>query len=87
MERIIDFESVIDALKNYQLVVIQSPLLTNFSIKDNKVLVKTINAQYLISFKEFEELFMHSIFYYYELKQSVQIENEKDEEYYAFKHK
>lgn len=87
MEKVCDFDSVITALKNYQIIVIQNPISTHFSIKDNRVQVKTYNAQYLISFKEFEALFKHSIFYYYERKQQSEIETFKDEEYYAFKHK
>jgi len=87
MEKINDFESVINILKNYQVVEIGAPVKTNFSIRNNKIFVKTNNAQYFISLEEFEALFKHSIFYYFEQTQSVEIETSKDDEYYAWKHK
>lgn len=87
MEKINDFESVITALKNYQVVEIGSPIKTNFSFRNNMIFVKTNNAQYYISLEEFEVLFKHSIFYYFEQTKSVEIEISKDDEYYAWKHK
>lgn len=87
MEKINDFESVLNTLKNEQVVLIESPIRTNFSLRNQKVFVKTIHAQYFISVEEFEELFKHSIFYLYESKQNSEVEILKDEEYYAWKHK
>jgi len=87
MEKINDFDSVINILKNYQVVEIGAPVKTNFSLRNNKIFVKTSNAQYFISLEEFETLFKNSIFYYFEQTQSIEIETSKDDEYYAWKHK
>lgn len=87
MEKINDFETVITALKNYQIVETVNPVKTNFSLRNNKIFVKTYNAQYFISIEEFEVLFKNSIFYYFEQSQSLEIETSKDDEYYAWKHK
>jgi hypothetical protein len=87
MEKINDFESVITALKNYQVVEIGNPVKTNFSLRNNKIFVKTNNAHYSITLEEFEALFKNSIFYYFEQTQSSEIETSKDDEYYAWKHK
>lgn len=87
MEKINDFESVIIALKNNQVIMIHSPISTNFTLRDKKICVKTENAQYYLSLDEFKKLFEHSIFFYYERKLTSEIETQKDEEYYAWKHK
>jgi len=87
MEKISNFELVIYALRNYQSVMIQTPQQTSFVLKGEKIVVKTDNAQYTLNLLEFEELFINSIFYYVEHKETVEIEIQKDDEYYAWKHK
>lgn len=87
MEKVNDFESAILSLKNNQVIMILSPISTNFSLRDNRIFVKTENAQYYLGFDEFKKLFEHSIFFYYERKLTSEIETQKDEEYYAWKHK
>lgn len=87
MEKINDFESVLVSLKNNQVIMIVSPISTNFSLRNNKIFVKTENAHYYLSFDEFKKLFEHSIFFLYEQKLTSEIETQKDEEYYAWKHK
>lgn len=87
MEKINNFELVLYALRNYQSVMIQNPQQTSFVLKGDKIVVKTDNAQYTLNFKEFEELFINSIFYYVEHKDNIEIEIHKDDEYYAWRHK
>lgn len=87
MEKISNFKLVIFTLRNYQSVIIQNPQQTSFVLKDEKIMVKTDNAQYILTLTEFEELFINSIFYYVEQKENVEIEIHKDDEYYAWKHK
>lgn len=87
MEKINNFELVIDALRNYQSVMIKNPQHTTFVLKGEKIAVKTDNAQYTLNITEFEKLFLNSIFYYIENKNNVEIEVFKDDEYYAWKHK
>lgn len=87
MEKILNFELVQYALRNDQSVMIQNPQQTTFVLKGEKIAVKTDNAQYTLTVLEFEELFINSIFYYIEHKESAEIEIHKDDEYYAWKHK
>jgi len=87
MEKISNFDLVIYTLRNFQGVMIQNPQQTSFILKDDRIVVKTDNAQYTLKWKEFEELFTNSIFFYVEHKENVEIEIHKDDEYYAWKHK
>lgn len=87
MEKIQNFESVISALKSYQIVRIESPKQTIFAYIENRIYVKTDHAQFSLSIDEFSDLYINSIFYLHEKSNNTEIEVSKDDEYYAWKHK
>jgi hypothetical protein len=87
MEKISNFETVRTLLKSHLSVMIQNPQQTRFNVKGDKIIVKTDHAQYSLSWEEFEDLFMNSIFYSVDYKENNEVEIHKDDEYYAWKHK
>lgn len=87
MEKIFDFESVISALKNYQILRIETPIKSIFFLRDSRIYVKTDHAQFSLELEEFRDLYINSVFYIHEKKKDVEIEIMKDDEYYAWKHK
>lgn len=87
MEKIQNFETVINSLKNYQIIRIESPVKTIFAYIEDRVHAKTDNAQFSLTIDEFTELYLNSVFYYHEKSKPIEIEVSKDEEYYAWKHK
>jgi len=87
MEKIKDFETVINLLKNSQIVRVEFPIQTIFAYIDNRVYVKTDHAQFSLTLNEFSDLYINSIFYVHEKSNNAEIEISKDDEYYAWKHK
>ena len=87
MEKIQNFESVISALKNYEIVRIESPKQTIFAYIENRIYAKTDHAKFSLTIEEFSDLYINSIFYLHEKPNNTEIEISKDDEYYAWKHK
>lgn len=87
MEKIQNFDAVISALKNYQIVRIESPKQTVFAYINDRIYAKTDHVQFSLTITEFSDLYMNSIFYLHEKSNNTEIEVSKDDEYYAWKHK
>ena len=83
-DKILSINSAYNALKE-GLVVIDF-LGNRFKLKDTSIIVKNVNARYVLKLEEFLELYKEKRFIVLEDDESG-IDSKKDEEYYGFKHK
>ncbi len=87
MEKIEQFDQVINLIKREEILFTLKPERVYFAQKEHMIQAKSEQAQYLISWETFIELFKSSDFYLYEKKEEVFVDKAKDDEYYAWKHK
>ena len=87
MEKISSFAFALDALKQQEVLCSRSSgSLTSYRLKGDRISVSSGNVHYLLSLKEFAELFSRETFYIYDQFQQS-IDSEKDDEYYAWKNR
>ena len=53
-----------------------------FYMKENKIRIKSENANLSLSIEDFEKLYKNVVFYLY--KNDIEIDDNKDEDYYRF---
>ena len=87
MDKIEHFDQVINVLKHTEILFIMKPERIYFALKGDMIQAKGEQAQYLLSWENFIELFQSSDFYFYESKEEVLVDKAKDDEYYQWKHK
>lgn len=89
MEKLESIAEAIEMLQQGLVVCARADgVLTLFMRNKGKVRVKTENSAYIISGKEFEELFLDETFFIYDDPETdVEISDDKDKEYYSWRHK
>lgn len=88
MDKIEDFATVRNFLKQGEIVCISNPRLTYFGLKNSSIQAKNNQSRYFLDWVEFEEIFGKEEFYLYEKKKEEAIvDDAKDEEYYSWQHK
>ena len=87
MQKIESFTFALEALKQYEVLCSRSGgVLTCYRLKGDRISVSGENSHYLLSVREFAELFGRETFYIYDQIQQT-IDTEKDDEYYAWKNR
>ncbi|KAF0225810.1 MAG: hypothetical protein FD133_769 [Erysipelotrichaceae bacterium] len=87
MDKIEHFDQVINLIKREEILFIIKPQRIYFAQKGDMIQAKSEQAQYLIPWVTFIELFESSDFYVYEKKEELLVDKAKDDEYYQWKHK
>lgn len=89
MKKLDSIDEVLFYLKESEIVFIfMERKRTFFCLKNDKVSVRGENSSYIISLEMFLELYQSYPFYLFEQKkEEIEIDKEKDEEYYRLWHK
>lgn len=83
-EKILSINSAYNVL--LEGLVIVDFLGNRFKLKENNIVVKNVNARYVLKVEEFLTLYKEKKFIVLDDDESG-IDSKKDEEYYSFKHK
>lgn len=91
MKKIESFDEVLYLLKQREILfLIQKRNPTYFvMIENDRIRVNNEQVNYFITMNQLKELFISEIFYLYEKKKQndILVSDEKDIEYYSWKHK
>lgn len=70
------------------LISIQKGQMLYYGMRNEKVVVQSVSARYVLCIEDFIEMFQNEAFYIYEKNnEQVEISKEKDDEYYGWYHK
>lgn len=59
-----------------------------YQIRNEKVLIQSESARYVLSLEDFRQIFLTEVFYLVEKQiEQLEIQKEKDDEYYGWYHK
>lgn len=88
MEEIESFEQACRYLKEGAIVFYRNHNKQIYcGIRNDRVHIQGAQLHYVLSFKQFIDMFAQETFYLYEKQTPVEISKEKDEEYYRWQHK
>ena len=87
MDKIENYESVVNYLKRGEIVVVAKPLGLYFALKGDLIQAKNDQSMFTLNWESFADLFGKAEFFLYEKKDDAFIDKLKDDEYYQWKHK
>ena len=82
-------EEAIAHLNEQAIVVsLQKGHKVYYQIRNEKVLIQNESARYVLSIEDFRQMFQTEVFYLVDKKiEQIEIQKEKDDEYYGWYHK
>lgn len=83
MEAIKNFARTLELMKDKHIVYFLSPYPNYCVIKEEHVEIINHQIRYVLSFKDFIDLFSHETFYVHDRKETMEIDPLKDDDYYG----
>jgi hypothetical protein len=87
LEKITDIETVVNLLKQGEIVVVLRPRRTYFGLNGERIRIKNDVMRSSIDLDDFRELYRSAEFVRYTKKDEAEPDKAKDEEYYRWRHK